>query len=46
MNCGKYIAAASPPPGSENDPHWAEAFPQNDDRYMVCWTCGKVLWTN
>lgn len=44
--CGERVVVAVPPVGSENDPHWAEAYPQQDDRYMVCWNCGKVLWAD
>lgn len=41
--CGKAVAMAEPTAGSEQDPHWAEAYSQRDDSFMVCWTCGKVL---
>jgi ribosomal protein S27E len=28
-----------------DDPHWAEAYTKADANYLLCWKCGRVLWS-
>lgn len=44
--CGDVVTVVDEPAHHRGDnPHWAEAYTENDVNYQHCWKCGKVLWS-
>lgn len=45
-DCDQTVTVVDEPSAHRgDDPHWAEAYIQNSADFLLCWKCGRVLWS-